>query len=168
MPFAPTDTIPPSWISANQRLVDVGSIAGVSRQLCDAAPAASLGGAIALVSRGGCPYSVKAARARDAGAIGIVIAENRPGDPTFAYITALSAGEISDLDGARIRAAAAGSGGAVTVRFIEDTLEVPTTWAGVPTSFTSSGLTPFGHALKPDVTAPGCPGPLVDAPRVRR
>ena len=28
-------TIPPSWISANQRLVDVGSIAGVSRQLCD-------------------------------------------------------------------------------------------------------------------------------------
>jgi Subtilase family/Bacterial Ig domain len=32
---------------------------------------------------------------------------------------------------------------------------VPTTWAGVPTSFTSSGLTPFGHALKPDVTAPG-------------
>ena len=155
MPFAPTDTIPPSWISANQRLVDVGSIAGVSRQLCDAAPAASLGGAIALVSRGGCPYSVKAARARDAGAIGIVIAENRPGDPTFAYITALAAGEISDLDGARIRAAAAGSGGAVTVRFNRDTLEVPTTWAGVPTSFTSSGLTPFGHALKPDVTAPG-------------
>ena len=155
MPFAPTDTIPPSWISANQRLVDVGSIAGVSRQLCDAAPAASLGGAIALVSRGGCPYSVKAARARAAGAIGIVIAENRPGDPTFAFITALAAGEISDLDGARIRAAAAGSGGAVTVRFNRDTLEVPTTWAGVPTSFTSSGLTPFGHMLKPDVTAPG-------------
>ena len=155
MPFAPTDTIPPSWISANQRLVDVGSIAGVSRQLCDAAPAASLRGAIALVSRGGCPYGVKASRAREAGAAGIVIAENRPGDPTFAYITALSGGEISDLDGARIRAVAAGSGGAVTVRFTRDTLEVPTTWAGVPTSFTSSGLTPFGHALKPDVTAPG-------------
>ena len=68
---------------------------------------------------------------------------------------ALSGGTISDLDGARIRAAAAGSGGAVTVRFTRDTLEVPTTWAGVPTSFTSSGLTPFGHALKPDVTAPG-------------
>ena len=31
----------------------------------------------------------------------------------------------------------------------------PTTWAGVPTSFTPAGLTPFGHALKPDVTAPG-------------
>jgi hypothetical protein len=43
----------------------------------------------------------------------------------------------------------------VTVRFSREILEVPTTWAGVPTSFTSSGLTPFGHALKPDVTAPG-------------
>ena len=155
MPFVPTDTVPPGWISTNQRLVDVGTIAGATRQLCDTAPAGSLRGAIALVSRGGCPYSVKASRAREAGATGIVIAENRPGDPTFAYITALSGGTISDLDGARIRAAAAGSGGAVTVRFTRDILEVPTTWAGVPTSFTSSGLTPFGKALKPDVTAPG-------------
>ncbi len=155
MPFVASDTVPPSWISTNQRLVDVGSISGVNRQLCNAAPAGSLRGAIALVSRGGCPYGTKASLAREAGAIGIVIAENRPGDPTFPFITALSGGEISDLDGARIRAAAAGSGGAVTVRFSRDILEVPTTWAGVPTSFTSSGLTPFGHALKPDVTAPG-------------
>jgi minor extracellular serine protease Vpr len=155
MPFSPTDTIPPAWTSTNQRLVDVGSIAGLSRQLCDPAPAASLNGAIALVGRGGCPYSVKASRARAAGAIGIVIAENRPGDPTFAYITALSGGTISDLDGSRVRAAAAGSGGAVTVRFSRDSLEVPTTWAGVPTSFSAGGLTPFGHALKPDVMGPG-------------
>jgi hypothetical protein len=42
-----------------------------------------------------------------------------------------------------------------TVRFTRDLLEVPTTWAGVPTSFSAGGLTPFGHALKPDVTAPG-------------
>src|SRR5206468_8013349 len=37
----------------------------------------------------------------------------------------------------------------------QDTLEVPTTWAGAPTSFSAGGLTPFGHALKPDVMAPG-------------
>ena len=43
----------------------------------------------------------------------------------------------------------------MTVRFSKDTLEVPTTWAGVPTSFSAGGLTPFGHALKPDVMAPG-------------
>ena len=52
MPFVAADTVPPSWISSNQRLVDVGSITGVSRQLCDCAPAGSLSGAIALVAAG--------------------------------------------------------------------------------------------------------------------
>jgi minor extracellular serine protease Vpr len=155
MPFVPADTVPPSWISSNQRLLDVGSIAGVSRQLCGAAPGGSMSGAIALVSRGGCPYGTKTSNARAAGAVGIVIAENRPGDPTFPFITALSGGTVSDLDGVRIRGAAAANGGVVQARFTSDITEVPTTWAGVPTSFTSSGLTPFGHALKPDVTAPG-------------
>ena len=154
IPFVSSDSIPPPWTTMNQRLVDVGSIGGVSRQLCDSAPSGSLRNAIALISRGGCPYSVKSARAREAGATGMVIAENRPGDPTFALFS-ISGGTISDLDGARLRAAAASTGGAVTVRFSREILEVPTTWAGVPTSFTSSGLTPFGHALKPDVTAPG-------------
>ncbi|MCI0632506.1 MAG: S8 family serine peptidase [Actinobacteria bacterium] len=153
--FVPADNVPPSWISSDQRIVDVGSIAGVNRQLCDAAPSGSLRGAIALVLRGGCPYSTKSARAREAGATGLVVAENRPGDPQFALFSGLPGGTISDLDGARIRAAAAGRGGSVTARFTRDTLEVPTTWAGVPTSFTSSGLTPFGKLLKPDVTAPG-------------
>ena len=120
MPFAAADNIPPSWISTNQRLVDVGRSPGVSRQLCDARPAGSLRGAIALVDRGGCPYAVKDARARAAGATGMVVAENRPGDPTFALFSGLSGGTISDLDGARIRAAAAGRGGAVTVRFTRD------------------------------------------------
>ncbi|HKX47318.1 MAG TPA: S8 family serine peptidase [Gaiellaceae bacterium] len=155
MPFGPADTIPPSWRSADQRLVDVGSIAGVNRQLCDAAPAGSLRGAIALATRGGCPYAVKEARARGAGAVGLVVAENRPGDPQFALFSGLAGGTISDLDGARIRTAAAGRGGSVTARFTRESLEIPTTWAGVPTSFTSSGLTPFGKLLKPDVTGPG-------------
>ncbi|MGH3133075.1 MAG: S8 family serine peptidase [Gaiellaceae bacterium] len=157
IPFVPTDNVPPSWISADQRLVDVGSIGGASRLLCGegpALPANSLRGAIALVSRGGCSYRAKVARVRDAGAVGMVIAENRPGDPGFALVSG-SGGAISDLDGARLRSAMAGAGGAVTVRFSRDTLEVPTTWAGVPTSFSAGGLTPFGHALKPDLMAPG-------------
>jgi subtilisin family serine protease len=155
IPFSLADDLPPGWISSNQRLLDVGSISGVSRLLCDPAPANSMRNSIALVSRGGCPYSVKSARAREAGATGMVVAENRPGDPTFALFQGLPGGTISDLDGARIRAAAAGAGGAVTVRFTRDMLEIPTTWAGVPTSFSAGGLTPFGHALKPDVMAPG-------------
>jgi subtilisin family serine protease len=158
VPFVATDVIPPGWLNANQRLVDVGTVAGSGgdRLLCSGSlGGGSLAGAIALVSRGGCQYEAKAARARDAGAIGLVIAENRPGDPTFAFFSGLSGGTVSDLDGARLRAAMASSGGAVTVRFDRNVLEVPTTWAGVPSSFSAGGLTPFGHALKPDVTAPG-------------
>ncbi len=84
IPFGPADSIPPSWISTDQRLVDVGTIGGANRQLCDGSLAAgSLRNSIALVSRGGCPYSAKQARAREAGAAGMVVAENRPGDPTL-------------------------------------------------------------------------------------
>ena len=158
MPFVATDRIPPTWITSNQRLVDVGSLggAGANRLLCEGTlPSGSLRGAIALVSRGGCQYEAKAGRARDAGASGLVVAENRPGDPTFAFFSSLAGGTVSDLDGARLRAAMSSSGGAVTVRFSREILEVDTTWAGVPSSFSAGGLTPFGHALKPDVTAPG-------------
>jgi subtilisin family serine protease len=158
IPFAPGSSIPPSWITSDQRLVDVGTINNASRQLCGdqpGLPAGSLRGAIALAVRGGCPYAAKAARAAAAGATGIVIAENRPGDPTFTYFSGADGGTISDLDGERLRAAAARSGGAVTVRFSRQTLETPTTWPGVPSSFSAGGLTPFGHALKPDLTAPG-------------
>ena len=155
IPFVPTDDIPQAWIQTNQRLVDVGSIAGASRFLCEGSlPAGSLRGAIALVSRGGCQYQAKLNRVRDAGAIGMVVSESAPGDPGFSIFQG-AGGTISDLDGARLRAALAGSGGAATVRFTKDLLEVPTTWPGVPTSFSAGGLTPFGHALKPDVTAPG-------------
>ena len=156
--YVPDGAIPPSWTTTNQRLVDVGTIAGASRLLCGDGPAlppASLRGAIALVSRGGCPYDAKARRAADAGAIGMVVAENRGGDPQFAFFSGLSGGAIADLDGARLRAAMAGAGGSAMVRFSRDTLEIPTTWAGVPSSFSAGGLTPFGHALKPDLMAPG-------------
>ncbi len=156
--FVPVDDVPPSWTTTDQRLVDVGTIAGASRLLCGdgpALPSGSLGGAIALVSRGGCPHDVKARLARDAGAIGMVVAENRGGDPQFAIFSNLLGGAISDLDGARLRAAMAVSGGSAIVRFNRDTLEIPTTWAGVPSSFSAGGLTPFGHALKPDLMAPG-------------
>jgi subtilisin family serine protease len=157
IPFVPADTLPASWISANQRLVDVGFFAGVSRLLCgDGAPlpGGALSGAIALVTRGGCPHDAKFARARAAGAVGMIIVENRGGDPSFSLFSG-NGGTISDLDGARLRAAMAGSGGALQVRFTRDLLEIDTSWAGVPTSFSAGGLTPFGHALKPDVTAPG-------------
>ena len=157
IPFVASDSIPPGWLTSNQRLVDVGAIPGVSRLLCgDGAqlPGGSLRGAIALVNRGGCPFDAKLARARGAGAAGMVVVDNRAGDPGFALFSG-NGGAISDIDGERLRAAMAGAGGSVQVRFTRDLLEVDTSWAGVPASFSAGGLTPFGHALKPDLSAPG-------------
>jgi minor extracellular serine protease Vpr len=164
---------PPAWATADQRLVDVGTIVGtdgkpVDRRLCgppsnvEAAvstlPSGSLTGSVALVSRGSCTFSSKVARAKAAGATGIVFVDNRPGEaewPGNASRLELPAVMIADLDGARLRAATAGTAGRATMRVGRDPLEVQTGRGGTPMAFSSGGLTPFGHDLKPDVAAPG-------------
>ena len=74
----------------------------------------------------------------------------------FPSASAFPGGTISDLDGARIRQAVAGSGGRGRFRITADEYgEVATSWPGVPTSFSSAGLTAFDHKLKPDLSAPG-------------
>ena len=61
MPFAPADSIPPSWISTDQRLVDVGTIAGVEpAALRRARPRARSAARSRSSTRGGCPYGAKA------------------------------------------------------------------------------------------------------------
>ena len=62
---------------------------------------------------------------------------------------------ISNLDGDHLRAAMAATGGQTTIRVGRDPLELETGRSGVITSFSSAGPTTFGHALKPDVSAPG-------------
>jgi subtilisin family serine protease len=57
--------------------------------------------------------------------------------------------------GARLRAALTATGGRGTVRIGRDPLEIETGRGGTPTSFSSAGLTPFDHNLKPDLSAPG-------------
>lgn len=163
LPFVPgPSAIPPAWSTADQQLVDVGAITGtdgrpVSRQLCgDTLPARSLAGAVALATRGGCSFETKGARAAAAGATGLVLVDDRAGDPTFVPIRfGVPGGTISDLDGARIRQAVAGTGGRGRFRITADPVEVGTTWGGVPTSFSSGGLTAFRHRLKPDISAVG-------------
>ena len=161
----------PSWAITNQTLVDVGTLVGtdgkpVDRFLCG--PAAnldapgstlqpgSLDGMIALVSRGYCTFASKAERAKAAGAVGIVYVDNRPGEANGVPIKpVVPAGMIADADGARLRTAMAATGGRAIVRIAPGPLEMETGRGGTPTSFSSAGLTPFGHDLKPDVSAPG-------------
>ena len=162
---------PAAWASGDQQLVDVGTIAGtdgqpVPRDLCGPAgnrdggpstlPAGSLSGAIALVSRGNCTFALKAAKVKAAGGVGIVVVDNRPGEANGIPIPlAVPGGMIADLDGEQLRAFLGGRGGRTTVRIGRDPRELVTGRSGVVTSFSSAGLTAFGHLLKPDVGAPG-------------
>jgi subtilisin family serine protease len=162
---------PDAWSTADQTLVDVGSIVGtdgrgVERHLCgppnDLAsttgplPAHSLAGAIALVQRGLCPFETKADQAKQAGAVGIVYADNRAGEANgIPTRLPLPGGMIANLDGDHLRAFLATHGGRTTVRVGHDPLELETGRSGVITSFSSRGPTAFGHDLKPDLSAPG-------------
>ena len=171
VPFVRTAATPPGWANADQQLVDVGTIMGtnsapVPRDLCgppgnldggtSPLPAGSLAGAIALVSRGNCTFALKAARVRAAGAIGIVLVDNRPGEANGVPIQlVVPGGMISDFDGSALRSYLASRGGRTAIRITRDPKELDTSRSGIVTSFSSGGLTAFGHQLKPDVGAPG-------------
>ena len=163
--------VPTAWASSDQPIVDVGSITGtdgkpVDRQLCATGPdlnapgsrlpSGSLNGAIALVSRGSCTFVSKADRVKAAGGSGMIVVDNRTGDPNGIPVqTSVPSAMISNLDGARLAQALDGAGGRGMVRVGRDQLEISTPNAGVPTSFSSAGLTDFTHELKPDISAPG-------------
>ena len=134
IPFARTagPATPSAWATADQTIVDVGTILGtngqpVPRDLCgppgnldggpSPLPGGSLNGAIALVSRGTCTFALKAQRVKAAGGIGIVIVDNRPGEANPIPVQLdVRGGMIADLDGQQLRAFLAGRGGRTTVR----------------------------------------------------
>jgi len=173
IPFIGADgkQAPSAWATSDQTLVDAGSIVGtdgkpVERHLCGTGgdltstkgtlPPGSLNGAIVLALRGLCPFVTKAEQARAAGAIGIVLSDNRQGEANGIPVElAIPGGMISNLDGDHLRAAMAATGGRTTIRIGHDPLELETGRSGIITSFSSSGPTAFGHALKPDISAPG-------------
>jgi subtilisin family serine protease len=155
-----------------RELVDVGTLSGVGgasveRHLCgpdddpnneekSALRPGTLGGMVALASRGHCTFVSKAIRAARAGAIGLVLVDNRPGEANAIPLQLpLPAGMVSDLDGARLRAYLDAHSGraAATIGNIITRDEVGR--SGVITSFSSGGPTAFEHLLKPDLSAPG-------------
>jgi subtilisin family serine protease len=164
------DATPAGWRTP-QMLVDVGTITGtdgtpVDRHLCGppgaldvprgTLPQESLRGAIALVARGLCPLEEKARQARAAGAVGLVLVDNREGEANpLPTRLSLPAGTIANLDGARLVEFMAGRGGRAPITVAREIRELETGRSGVVTSFSSAGPTAFGHQLKPDVSAPG-------------
>jgi subtilisin family serine protease len=162
---------PSGWGTSDRTLIDVGSITGtngrpVDSRLCglgrdpntgrNPLPRGSLAGGLALISRGRCTFFTKAQRAIQAGAGGLVIADNREGEPNpIPILLPLPSGMITNLDGANLRAFLATRGGRAPIRVGPGVTEVVTGRSGVVTSFSAGGPTAFGHALKPDVAAPG-------------
>jgi minor extracellular serine protease Vpr len=172
LPFSPTAQVPQSWGTSDQLLVDVGTIMGaggrpVDRKLCGVGgdpndsdsnplPAGSLRGAIALAARGVCTFVSKADRARAAGAIGLILSDNRSGEANPIPIPlALPSAMIADHDGARLRAFMAATNGRTSIRLGSTLMEHMTGRSGVVMDFSSGGPTAFGHVLKPDIAAPG-------------
>jgi minor extracellular serine protease Vpr len=163
---------PASVTSSPQPLIDVGTLTAsggspVDRLLCGSPddpnnPAltqlrpGSLTGMIALASRGTCTFTSKAERARRAGALGLILVDNRRGEANQIPIAlTLPAGMISDLDGARLHAYLATTNGIARVTVGRSPDRIETGRSGVITSFSSAGLTAFQDLLKPDLAAPG-------------
>ena len=163
---------PQAFATTPRRLVDVGTLtaaggAPVDRRLCGPdddtnnpaktqLAAGSLTGSIALASRGHCTFDSKARRAAAAGAVGLVLVDNRPGEANeIGTELPLPAGMIADLDGATLRTFLATTGGAADVTIGNEIERVETGRSGIVTSFSSSGVTAFEHLLKPDISAPG-------------
>jgi minor extracellular serine protease Vpr len=162
---------PKAWATTPQTVVDVSTIKGTDGKLVDAKlcgpptniastkgtlPAHSLKGKIALASRGRCPLQTKALQAKAAGAIGLILVDNREGEADVIPIPlGLPGGMISNLDGTNLQSFMDGTGGQTKVTLGRAVQDLDTGRSGIITSFSSSGPTAFTHDLKPDVSAPG-------------
>ena len=148
---------PAAWGSTDQRLVDAGSVAADPPALRTHAGCAARWTVRSCSSTAASARSPdKAQRAKLAGAVGIVFADNREGEANGLPVdTTIPGGAISNLDAAHLRAWLADHGGRTTIRVGRDPRELETGRSGVVTSFSSGGPTAFGHELKPDVAAPG-------------
>jgi minor extracellular serine protease Vpr len=164
---------PGRWENFTQTLVDVSTLKStngrpVDPHLCGPARnpnrvssvllAGSLKGRIALVRRGYCSLISKAQRAKRAGAIGVVIVNDR-GEADWPLLglppLPVPMGMVADIDGARLQAALDANGGRAQIRVTRDVEEFATGRGGVISGFSSGGPTDFGHLLKPDISAPG-------------
>jgi subtilisin family serine protease len=123
---------------------------GTTTDACQTFPAGFFTGQLALVDRGGgCGFTVKVKNAQDAGATGVIVANNAAGtismggtDPTIT-IMSLS---ITQADGTAIKAQL-GGGVNATLRF--------NTLADTVSASTSRGARRNDTGAKPDISAPG-------------
>jgi hypothetical protein len=119
--------------------------------------ASDLTGQIAVISRGGCPFTQKLNNAAAAGAIGAIVYTNAPGAPIAmgGDPVGIPGVMVSQADGATLSAAVESSTTNVTLTnraLATESTEVGNIMAG----FSSRGQNlQTGNIIKPDITAPG-------------
>ncbi len=130
----------------------VESTAG-NEEACNAFAPDSFAGAVALVSRGTCTFEAKANNLANAGAIGMVLYNNEPGQILMGMAAAtLPAVSITQQQGTDIEAAYQ-PGMSITINPLQSIIDEQ--WLDVMSSFSSRGPNGDSTILKPDLAAPG-------------
>ena len=142
---------------ANWNNTAAGTAAGAATQACTAIAAGTHAGKIVVIDRGTCTFSTKIQNAQNAGAVGVLMVNNAPGDPiamgfdaTFTTQPTIPAVMLGQSDRAAIRAAApatASADGSVFTEFVTNN-------ENFLASFSSRGPANLLD-IKPDVCAPG-------------
>jgi len=137
-------------------MVLTGTVQGMNDGCTAAAFPAGASGKIVMVSRGTCFFTEKVRNAQAAGAVALVVADNRPGDPVLMggdgtpNQPTLPAYSVSREDGQSLLAA--NGMGATVVDALQYYL---TTHQNIMADFSSQGPTDVDFRVKPDVVAPG-------------
>ena len=123
---------------------------------CEALPAGSLTGKIALISRGTCSFSQKILNAENAGAVAVVVSNNVAGDPTAMASdgTATQPTVAAVMVGSGRRQGTHGSRHPTSHPRIWQRYQ-DTTNDNIMAGFSSQGPTDVDFRVKPDVVAPG-------------
>lgn len=140
-----------------------GALTSVSNlTACEALPdGEDLSGRVALISRGGCSFTLKVANAENAGAVGVVVFNNQA-TPPFAMGSTPADGSpiipsrmVSQVDGTELANNAVEL--ETTVTFNGELVSSVTTQVGnVMAEFSSRGQNEaVADIIKPDITAPG-------------
>jgi len=151
-------SVPAGGLTANLAVLHgpASEFGGLSAA-CDALPAGSLAGKIALLSRGVCDFTVKLQNVQDAGGVAALVVDRADGGPIVmgqndnpvqptipGYMAALSA-----------RAALMASDGQSTTFPDSPTYVYEASGDDLIADFTSAGPTDVDFRVKPDLVAPG-------------
>ena len=162
--FGPPVTTPSAF--GTLAVVPVDPVTGPGCVAFDVATAAAVAGKVAIIDRGTCSFAIKAKNAQNAGAFGVIIANNAAGsapglggaDPTITIPTV----SVSQADGVKLKAAVAdavkygsrGKPGSVIGSFsVDTTRRAGADSAGRPLLYTPNPLVSGSSVSHWDVSA---------------